>query len=261
MGFIGDIVGSVVGGVLGGVAESNSVDKTNETNMKINENNLKFAANATKIRADDMRRAGINPLLAANPGAAAQAPQQVGAQSANMGSAVSSAASIGANLLTKREQTEVAKTQVAINTAQSAADVASKLQTIKQSEAQIEGIKAGARLADEQSTTQAASRALMATQGGMYSAQQAGQLLNNREKQLIVDHWGTPMGKAALEAKLNGSVGGKVGQGMALSGVLNNLMDKVVGQRESSASRASVPADMRPANAFERQRQRNLEKK
>ncbi|MGL5408902.1 MAG: hypothetical protein ACRDAP_09355, partial [Shewanella sp.] len=75
MGFLGDIAGTVVGGLLGNKGANDAADKANAANEKINERNLQFAQNATQIRVADMRKAGINPLLAANPGGAAQAPQ------------------------------------------------------------------------------------------------------------------------------------------------------------------------------------------
>lgn len=196
---------------------------------------------------DDMRRAGLNPVLAATSGgiAGATAPNYQQGNFSGLGQAGQSAAAVY-NSSTQRKQTD---SNIQLQDTQSAKNVAEVPVLNQQAlnyQTQNSNLVAQNELLKQQAITEAQRRVLMQAQTGLFSAQQGftrqqtvNYALDAVEKQVRADYLRTDIGAESARVGIDNKAGGVVGTINAASSYLDRL-------RNPSASSAKEVRKIEP---------------
>ena len=180
----------------------------------INERTIEYQKNRYQYTVDDLKKAGLNPMLAVHGMTPGNAPQL---QQPNYGPAASilntaANTAVGAySAKTARSQQEAqaklidSQTQLQkLQGANSAADTATKLEQAKQIDAQT-------RFINEQTLTQVAQRLLMNKQAANYSANTAKTQYDTAQSKVLADYLKTPEGAESALVNMDAARGGLVG--------------------------------------------------
>lgn len=182
---------------------------------------------------DDMRRAGLNPVLAATSGgiAGATAPNYQQGNFSGVSQAGQSAAAVY-NASTQRKQTDSNITLQDTQSAKNVAEVPVLNQQALNYQTQNSNLVAQNELLKQQTITEAQRRVLMQAQEGVYSAQQGftrqqtvNHALDAVEKQVRADYLRTETGAESARVGIDNKAGGVVGTVNAASSYLDRLFN------------------------------------
>ncbi|PAX80763.1 hypothetical protein [Citrobacter sp. TSA-1] len=213
MGFLSGVVGAV-GSIAGSLLGSNSAKHNANQANKIT---MDLAKNGMQYRVNDLRKAGLNPILAVNGSGGLGSVSSSGiqaAQPADFSGAVNSAVSVF-DALTKRQQQRAAeagiKSQIALQNTQianSAADVRLKNAQADQAVQSADNMKAQSNLINQQVLTEASRRANIEAQTGLSSAQRIRTQYQTVQDKVLSEYLGTGAGQDSLRTNYDAKSGG-----------------------------------------------------
>lgn len=213
VGAVGSIAGSVAGSLLGAHSAKDSANRANKLTMDLAKNGIQY-------RVQDLRKAGLNPILAVTGSGGLGSVSSSGiqaAQPADFSGVVNSAVSVF-DALTKRQQQEVAKegimSQIALQKTQianSAADVKLKEAQAAQAIQSADNMRSQSNLINQQVLTEASRRANIEAQTGLSSAQRIRTQYQTVQDKVLADYLNTPTGAESARVNMDASRGGLVG--------------------------------------------------
>lgn len=241
MGFlssIGDAVGGALGGGIVGAA-GNIV-----SSLINNKNQNQMAGSAMQIRVADMRKAGLNPVLAAQNGGlqAASVPQQ---QSPDLSPLVNGFQAHSARMQAKTSQLQLenqikqTNSNIALQSSQSANALADA--QVKQSQLGIQ--EAQKNLINQQVLTEATRRANLAANTGLASANAVRSNLQAVQDKVMADYLRTDQGVDSARRSFDNKTGGIIGNANAIGNWLNTAIHSSSSGSTHSAKavRKSIP--------------------
>lgn len=218
------MLGAILGGAASALGSIGGVLIGGHSAKAANAQAIEASKHAVQWRVEDMRRAGINPILAAHSGSgfAAAQPTIIPAPAPDLSGVVNSATSIF-DALTKRQQQQAAaagiKSQIelqALQGANSAADAKLKV-------AQADATRAATDLTGQQILTEAARRANFEANTGLSSARAVREHLQATQDRVISDYLKTPIGAESARTNFDNKTGGVVGNANAIGSYLDRL--------------------------------------
>lgn len=254
MGFLSSAVGavgSVAGSLLGAHSAKDSANRANKLTMDLAKNGIQY-------RVQDLRKAGLNPILAVTGSGGLGSVSSSGiqaAQPADFSGVVNSAVSVF-DALTKRQQQEVAKegimSQIALQRnqiANSAADVKLKEAQAAQALSSISTGNAQTNLINQQALTEASRRANIEAQTGLSSAQRIRTQYQTVQDKVLADYLNTPIGAESARTNFDNKTGGIVGP--INSGA--NLILRAFGAGNQNSAKAVNKGGTFPPSQFQQQ--------
>lgn len=199
---------------------------------------------------DDMRRAGLNPVLAATSGgiAGATAPNYQQANYSGMSQAGQSAATVY-NASSQRKQVESNMELQNAQTSNQLADIPVKQEQALNYRAQNSNIQSQNELLKQQAITEASRRVLMNAQAGQASAsggymnqQRVNAQLDGVRKQIEADYYNTEIGAESHRVNLDAKPGGPAGN---LNFFLRSMQRDGYGAPTSAKGYQTTPAPLR----------------
>ncbi|MCX2089726.1 hypothetical protein [Escherichia marmotae] len=254
MGFLSSAVGaagSIAGSLLGANSAKDSANRANKLTMDLAKNGIQY-------RVQDLRKAGLNPILAVTGSGGLGSVSSSGiqaAQPADFSGVVNSAVSVF-DALTKRQQQEVAKegimSQIALQRnqiANSAADVKLKEAQAAQALSSISTGNAQTNLINQQALTEASRRANIEAQTGLSSAQRIRTQYQTVQDKVLADYLNTDVGKESFRVGYDNKTGGSVG----LVNSIGSYLDRLFSPSNSNSAKAVNKGGRFPPSQFQQQ--------
>lgn len=252
MGFLSSAVGavgSVAGSLLGANSAKDSANRANKLTMDLAKNGIQY-------RVQDLRKAGLNPILAVTGSGGLGSVSSSGiqaAQPADFSGVVNSAVSVF-DALTRRQQQEVAKegimSQIALQRnqiANSAADVKLKEAQAAQAIQSADNMRSQSNLINQQVLTEASRRANIESQTGLNSAQRIRTQYQTMQDKVIHDYLQTDAGKASTVGSYDAKSGGLPALGNYIFGAGARFFG------DKSSAKAVSKGGRLPPNQFQQQ--------
>ncbi|ELD1766767.1 hypothetical protein QW032_001808 [Escherichia coli] len=254
MGFLSSAVGaagSIAGSLLGANSAKDSANRANKLTMDLAKNGIQY-------RVQDLRKAGLNPILAVTGSGGLGSVSSSGiqaAQPADFSGVVNSAVSVF-DALTKREQQKAARegieSQIALQRnqiANSAADVKLKTAQADQAIQSADNMRAQSNLINQQVLTEASRRANIEAQTGLSSAQRIRTQYQTVQDKVLADYLNTPVGQESFRVGFDNKTGGSVG----LINAASSYLDRFRGFGSSNSAKAVNKGGHLPPNQFQQQ--------
>ncbi|ELD0499899.1 hypothetical protein QUQ56_002935 [Escherichia coli] len=254
MGFLSSAVGavgSVAGSLLGANSAKDSANRANKLTMDLAKNGIQY-------RVQDLRKAGLNPILAVTGSGGLGSVSSSGiqaAQPADFSGVVNSAVSVF-DALTKREQQKAARegieSQIALQRnqiANSAADVKLKTAQADQAIQSADNMRAQSNLINQQVLTEASRRANIEAQTGLSSAQRIRTQYQTVQDKVLADYLNTPVGQESFRVGFDNKTGGSVG----LINAASSFIDRFRGFGSSNSAKAVNKGGTFPPSQFQQQ--------
>ncbi|HCS0088051.1 TPA: hypothetical protein OF774_003708 [Escherichia coli] len=254
MGFLSSavgVVGSVAGSLLGAHSAKDSANRANKLTMDLAKNGIQY-------RVQDLRKAGLNPILAVTGSGGLGSVSSSGiqaAQPADFSGVVNSAVSVF-DALTRRQQQEVAKegimSQIALQRnqiANSAADVKLKEAQAAQAIQSADNMRSQSNLINQQVLTEASRRANIEAQTGLSSAQRIRTQYQTVQDKVLADYLNTPVGQESFRVGFDNKTGGSVG----LINAASSFIDRFRGFGSSNSAKAVNKGGTFPPSQFQQQ--------
>lgn len=244
-------VGSVAGSLLGAHSAKDSANRANKLTMDLAKNGIQY-------RVQDLRKAGLNPILAVTGSGGLGSVSSSGiqaAQPADFSGVVNSAVSVF-DALTRRQQQEVAKegimSQIALQRnqiANSAADVKLKEAQAAQAIQSADNMRSQSNLINQQVLTEASRRANIEAQTGLSSAQRIRTQYQTVQDKVLADYLNTPVGQESFRVGFDNKTGGSVG----LINAASSFIDRFRGFGSSNSAKAVNKGGTFPPSQFQQQ--------
>lgn len=254
MGFLSSAVGaagSIAGSLLGANSAKDSANRANKLTMDLAKNGIQY-------RVQDLRKAGLNPILAVTGSGGLGSVSSSGiqaAQPADFSGVVNSAVSVF-DALTKREQQKAARegieSQIALQRnqiANSAADVKLKEAQAAQAIQSADNMRSQSNLINQQVLTEASRRANIEAQTGLSSAQRIRTQYQTVQDKVLADYLNTPVGQESFRVGFDNKTGGSVG----LINAASSYLDRFRGFGSSNSAKAVNKGGLLPPNQFQQQ--------
>ncbi|HHH7793362.1 TPA: hypothetical protein ACP2PF_003622 [Escherichia coli] len=254
MGFLSSAVGavgSVAGSLLGAHSAKDSANRANKLTMDLAKNGIQY-------RVQDLRKAGLNPILAVTGSGGLGSVSSSGiqaAQPADFSGVVNSAVSVF-DALTRRQQQEVAKegimSQIALQRnqiANSAADVKLKEAQAAQAIQSADNMRSQSNLINQQVLTEASRRANIEAQTGLSSAQRIRTQYQTVQDKVLADYLNTPVGQESFRVGFDNKTGGSVG----IINAASSFIDRFRGFGSSNSAKAVNKGGTFPPSQFQQQ--------
>lgn len=249
MGFLSSAVGAV-GSVAGSLLSSNSAKSSAAAANKIT---LDLAKNGMQYRVQDLRKAGLNPILAVNGSGGLGSVSSSGiqaAQPADFSGMVNSAVSVF-DALTKRQQQKAAeegiRSQIALQKTQianSAADVKLKEAQAAQAIQSADNMRSQSNLINQQVLTEASRRANIEAQTGLSSAQRIRTQYQTVQDRVLADYLNTPVGAESARVNMDATRGGLIGG-------LNTFLSSFKRDQEANSAKKVNKGGRLPPSQFQ----------
>ncbi|HBB4244758.1 TPA: hypothetical protein KAW28_003095 [Escherichia coli] len=254
MGFLSSAIGaagSIAGSLLGANSAKDSANRANKLTMDLAKNGIQY-------RVQDLRKAGLNPILAVTGSGGLGSVSSSGiqaAQPADFSGVVNSAVSVF-DALTKREQQKAARegieSQIALQRnqiANSAADVKLKTAQADQAIQSADNMRAQSNLINQQVLTEASRRANIEAQTGLSSAQRIRTQYQTVQDKVLADYLNTSVGQESFRVGFDNKTGGSVG----LINAVSSFIDRFRGFGFSNSAKAVNKGGTFPPNQFQQQ--------
>ena len=255
MGFLSSAVGavgSVAGSLLGANSAKDSANRANKLTMDLAKNGIQY-------RVQDLRKAGLNPILAVTGSGGLGSVSSSGiqaAQPADFSGVVNSAVSVF-DALTRRQQQEVAKegimSQIALQRnqiANSAADVKLKEAQAAQAIQSADNMRSQSNLINQQVLTEASRRANIEAQTGLSSAQRIRTQYQTVQDKVLADYLNTGAGQDSLRTNYDAKSGGIPGIANTIVSGTRRIFDSFSSQ---NSAKAVSKGGRLPPNQFQQQ--------